>query len=353
MSKMIFLLLMTNFLNAASIATLYLIDGRVIKGKVVSTKHVVDRERYTFNFMKREKTSNSTPMTIYKPSLDSVVLLDTTLHFVKGSLVEDIKDTSICIFDLEKDKWKKGVYRTYAELYYNSPVQMDNLILQNATINARPKKNKDREERDVLYVSRTRTLNIQNVYSLIDTISLKEFKLPNDYWGYCDGHSIYYSYDGYLCKVIYDEQFLFSGFLNKTIEGLISAHMTVPLNAPQTIMISTPVGNTHLNIGGSFVGGSGGSIEVWEYEPLVFDRKDGIAQSVYSFQSYRFNEIIANQPPLQKEYKAIPEKVIKENPSMQYTFLLRYLDLIDHQWFAWYKVQKELLPKDFVLQKEQ
>lgn len=312
---------------------LYLNDGRVIEGKLVVKNHVIDRSRSSFRFMQHQRLSNSVPLTINKSYLDSIVSVDTTYHFVKGALVEDIQDTSVCLFNLDKSKWKKGIYRTYAEMYYNSPSIEGSWQLVNAEVRLSSQRRKD--------------VRLSLAYYLFDTATNKRKEIKGVYWGYCDGENIYYQSESYLTELLVDDQFLFVEALkeisvSKGISGIGDPHFV-----PTSNIVSTPGGSFTVNTGSMFMGGSGGSVSVkiMVFESLLIARHTGIVNNVLCFQTSNFAGQIESQPELHREYNAISQSVITANPFIKTKFFLRYLDLTDSPWFAWHEKYNKVYQK--------
>lgn len=331
MSRLLFLFLF--FCNVQA-TTLYIVNGEIIKGHYENRSDILNPEKASFKFNYLNKAAKTVAIRVLKTSLDSVVLKDTTLRFDKGVFLGYISDTSTCIFNVNKIAWKKGLYRNYAEFYYNCPSLSGNWILKNAEARLSAEKRKK--------------VNVTNFFELIDSISQEKLKFIDDYWGYCDGENIYYQNESFFSMVLIDEQFLFADVLHKVFVDRGVSTKTMPMiHVPTTTTISTPGGSFAVNIGGSFIGGGGSvKVKIMKYEPIMIERTTGITSNVFSYSPYNIEKIIREQPDLLKEYKLIPQTVVDANPLIKTKFFMKYLDLTDNPWFTWYDDRVKAFKKD-------
>lgn len=324
-------------------ATLYLIDGEVLTGKVVVSKKLKDKTTHQINFMQDQKNSNSKPLTISKLQLDSVVVNGSTLHYKKGALIEHISDTSSCIFDIGKEKWKKGIYCNYAELYYNCPS-----IVTDWTV---------KSPRLKLMADNSKRVTAHNAYVFYDAQTQKEEKLKTSCYGYCDGENIYIINGSYLSKVLIGDQFLYTVVLDKiSMDASDSTSIFMEkFNPVSSSAFTLSNGQGFLMALGLFAGGgvsiggsnlsfsvrfgvvpSGRRVRRWCFVPAIIDNTTGIISDLFSFNPDKFEELIADQTHLLAEYKRIEPKIFDANPLLKTEFYFRYLDLINHPWFSWY-----------------
>lgn len=96
--------------------TLKLKGYKPTSGKVLDIESLKNPKKQTFNFKVK-----SGKMQIKKQKVEYVVLDMDTLFFFKGIILRDSSRAKENITTIPKKEIKEGVYRNYAEFYYNKP----------------------------------------------------------------------------------------------------------------------------------------------------------------------------------------------------------------------------------------
>lgn len=335
MNRLIFTLL---FILPISSATLYLNNGSVKNGYFDMPEQLTEIEYLRVRFINNETDSL---ISVQKSYIDSVQIKGKTLRYVKGALLEHLPDTSDTIFNVGKGGLKKGIYRNYAEFYYNSPGVQVGWALRNPHLRLSSEKRKE--------------VKTHNAYIFFDTLSQKEVKIRSEYYGYCDGENVYLISGSHLCRILIGENFIYSlalekvsvergntvGSLNPTIAPVSQGMPFPPVGLNIGLNILT--GNVSIGIG---MGSGPTKVRRWGYKPLIIEKNTGVIHEVLNFRPHNIEEVLSKQPTLLKEYNAIAPSVIKANPLLKTEFLFRYLDLIDSPCFSWFDKRLRIHKKD-------
>lgn len=139
---------------------------------------------------------------VKKKQIRYVITNSDTLHFSKGVYFQEIEDTTNTIYNTPKNEWKKGVYRSFAEFYYNKPTRS----LKSLTIDDAILKESFKGPFFSFYIYRKEMLKDWNPI------------IHGPVWGYYDGKKLLYNEGRYLTPLYFDENKLWShNILDKSV----------------------------------------------------------------------------------------------------------------------------------------